>query len=94
MARGSKLAGFGLAWLIMMACYAVELAIIGPMSHSPSFFSLFVPPWVIAILAAIGFIAAGRTRTAVGIAIGLGTVFAACVVLFLLLVSALSHNFR
>ena len=36
----------------------------------------------------------GATRTAIGIAIGLATVLVVCVVLFFLLVSALSHNFR
>ena len=92
--RGSKLAGFGLAWLVMIVCYGAELLIVAPLSHSPDFLSLFVPPWVVAILMAIAFMAAGRTRTAVGIAIGLVTVLVACVVLFLLLVSALSHNFR
>jgi len=51
-------------------------------------------PWIAAILLAIAFTATGRTRTAVGIAIGLATVLVVCVVLFFLLVSALSHNFR
>lgn len=92
--RGSKLVGFGLAWLVMIAGYGAEILIVAPMSHSPPFLPLFSAPWIAAILLAIAFIATGRTRTAIGIAIGLATVLVACVVLFMLLVSQLSHNFR
>ena len=92
--RGSKLVGFGLAWLVMIACCGAEVLIVAPLSHSPSFLPLFSLPWILAILLAIAFVATGRTRTAIGIAIGLATVLLACVVLFMLLVSQLSHNFR
>ena len=92
--RGSKLAGFGLAWLVMVAGYAAEMFAVSGLEHSPPFVPLFLVPWVVASLVAIAFIATGRTRTAVGIAIGLGTVLVACVVLFMLLVSLLSNNFR
>jgi hypothetical protein len=92
--RGSKRLGFALAWLVMIACYAAEFLIITPMARSPSFLPLFSIPWIAAVLLAIAFVATNRTRTAVGIAIGLATVLVACVALFLLLVSLLSHNFR
>jgi hypothetical protein len=92
--RGSMLVGFGLAWLVMIACYAAEFFVIDTMTHSPSFLPLFSLPWIVAILLAIAFIATGRTRTAAGIAIGLAAALVVCVVLFFLLVSALSHNFR
>ena len=92
--RGSKLLGFGLAWFAMIVGYGAELLIVAPLSHSPSFLPLFSVPWIAAILLAIACVATGRTRTAVGIAIGLVTVLIACVALFMLLVSQLSHNFR
>lgn len=92
--RGSKLAGFALAWLVMIAGYGLETLIVAPLAHSPPFVPLFSIPWVAAILLAIAFVATGRTRTAVGIGIGLATVLAVCVGLFVLLVSELSHNFR
>ena len=92
--RGSKIVGFGLAWLVMIAGYVAEFFIVDAMAHSPSFLPLFSLPWIAAILIAIAFIATGRTRTAIGIAIGLATVLVVCVVLFFLLISALSHNFR
>ena len=92
--RGSKLLGFGLAWLIMIAGYGAELLVVDALAHTPSFLPLFSLPWIAAILLAITFVAAGRTRTAVGIAIGLSTVLVVCAVLFMLLVSQLSHNFR
>ena len=92
--RGSKWLGFGLAWLVMVAGYVVEVLTIDLLPQPPSFLPLFSVPWIAAILLAIAFIATGRTRTAAGIAIGLGTVLVACVALFMLLVSQLSHNFR
>jgi hypothetical protein len=92
--RGSKLLGFGLAWFVMITGYGAELLIVAPLSRSPSFLPLFSVPWIAAILLAIAFVATGRTRTAVGIAIGLVTVLVVCVALFVLLVSQLSHNFR
>lgn len=92
--RGSKLAGFGLAWLVMVAGYAAEMFAVSGLSHSPPFVPMFLLPWVAAILLAIAFIATGRTRTAIGIAIGLGTVLVVCVVLFMVLVSLLSNHFH
>jgi len=92
--RGSKLLGFGLAWFAMIAGYGAELLIVAPLPHSPPFLPLFSVPWIAAILLAIAFVATGRTRTAVGIAIGLVTVLVVCVALFMLLLSELSHNFR
>lgn len=92
--RGSKLLGFGLAWFAMIAGYGAELLIVAPLPHSPPFLPLFSVPWIAAILLAITFVATGRTRTAVGIAIGLVTVLVVCVALFMLLLSQLSHNFR
>jgi len=92
--RGSKLLGFGLAWFAMIAGYGAELLIVAPLSHSPPFLPLFSVPWIAAILLAIAFVATGRTRTAVGIAIWLVTVLVVCVALFMLLLSQLSHNFR
>ena len=92
--RGSKLLGFGLAWLVMIAGYAVEFFVVDALEHSPSFLPLFSLPWIAAILLAIAFIATGRTRTAAGIAIGLAAALVVCVALFMLLVSQLSHNFR
>jgi hypothetical protein len=92
--RGSKLLGFALAWFVMITGYGAELLIVAPLSRSPSFLPLFSVPWIAAILLAIAFVATGRTRTAVGIAIGLVTVLVVCVALFVLLVSQLSHNFR
>jgi hypothetical protein len=92
--RGSKPLGFGLAWLIMIGSCVVEVLTIDLLPQPPSFLPLFSAPWIVAILLAIAFVATGRTRTAVGIAIGLATVLVACVALFMLLVSQLSHNFR
>ena len=92
--RGSKLLGFGLAWLVMIAGYAVEFFVVDALAHTPSFLPLFSLPWIAAILLAIAFMAAGRTRTAAGIAIGLAAVLVVCVALFMLLVGQLSHNFR
>jgi hypothetical protein len=91
--RGSRLLGFGLAWLVMIASYVIEIFTVDLLPQPPVFVPLFSAPWVLAILLAIAFMATGRTRTAVGIAIGLATVLVVCVVLFMLLVSALSHNF-
>lgn len=93
-ARGSKLVGFGLAWLVIVAGYVAEMLIVEALPHSPSFFALFLPPLIAAILLAIAFIATGRTRTALGIAIGFVTLLVVCIVLFMLLVSQISHNFR
>jgi len=92
--RGSRLLGFGLAWLVMIASCVAEMFAIDLLPQPPSFLPLFSAPWILAILLAIAFSATGRTRTAAGIAIGLATVLVACVVLFMLLVSQLSHNFR
>jgi branched-subunit amino acid transport protein len=92
--RGSKWLGFGLAWLVMIACCIGEVLIVDLLPQPRSFLPLFSVPWVLAILVAIAFVAAGRTRTAVGIVIGLATVLVACVALFMLLVGQLSHNFR
>lgn len=92
--RGSKWLGFGLAWLLMIGCYVGEVFIVDLLPQPPLFLPLFSVPWVAAILLAIALVAAGRTRTAVGIGIGLATVLVACVALFMLLVSQLSHNFR
>ncbi len=92
--RGSKWLGFGLAWLIMIACYVGEVLVVDFLPQPPQFVPLFSAPWIIAILLAIALVATGRTRTAMGIGIGLATVLVACVVLFMLLVSQLSHNFR
>jgi hypothetical protein len=92
--RGSKLLGFAIAWLLMIALYVVEVFTVDLLPQPPMFLPLFSVPWFAAILLAIAFVATGRTRTAGGIAIGLVTVLVACVVLFMLLVGALSHNFR
>ena len=92
--RGSKLLGFGIAWLLMIASYVAEVFTVDLLPQPPSFLPLFSVPWIVAILLAIAFVATGRTRTAAGIAIGLATVLVACVVLFMLLVSQISHNFR
>ena len=92
--RGSRLLGFGLAWLVMIGSYVAEVLTVDLLPQPPVFLPLFSAPWIVAILLAIAFVATGRTRTAVGIAIGLATVLVACVVLFMLLVSQLSHNFR
>ena len=92
--RGSKWLGFGLAWLIVIACYVGEVLVVDLLPQPPLFLPLFSVPWIVAILLAIAFVATGRTRTAVGIGIGLATVLVACVALFMLLVSQLSHNFR
>lgn len=92
--RGSVLLGFGLAWLTMIAGYVVLVGLSSLGRGQASFLTGFSMPWVIAILLIIWLVATRRTRTAAGVAIGLGTVLVIGVVLLLLLVQGISNNFR
>jgi hypothetical protein len=78
----------------MISICVAEVLTIDLLPQPPLFLPLFSFPWIVAILLAIAFVATGRTRTALGIAIGLCAVLVVCVVLFMLLVSQLSNNFR
>jgi uncharacterized membrane protein YphA (DoxX/SURF4 family) len=92
--RGSVLLGVGLAWLTMIAGYGLLIGV-SSFAATRSAFSLgYSIPWVIAVLLIIWLVATRRTRTAIGVAIGLVTVFVACVVLFVLLAQGISNNFR
>jgi uncharacterized membrane protein len=92
--RGSIALGFGLAWLAMIAGYVVLFVLSAALPRGGSVFSIFLMPWVAAILLIIWLVATRRTRTALGVAVGLGTVLVVCVGLFMLLVSELSDNFH
>ena len=92
--RGSIALGFGLAWLTMIAGYVLLVALSSIGRGQTSFLPSFSMPWIVAILLIIWLVATRRTRTAVGVAIGLGTALVACVGLFLLIVQGLSNNFH
>ncbi len=93
--RGSMPLGFVLAWVVMIVGYAAIVTgwdvLLGP---EGSALTLMAMPWVASILLIIWLIAKGRSRTAGGVAIGLATFGAIGIVLFVLLVQQLSHNFR
>jgi hypothetical protein len=92
--RGSVALGFGLAWLTMIAGYALLAGVASFGRGGTSFLSTFSMPWVVSILLIIWLVATHRARTALGVAIGLGSVLVICVGLFALLVNELSHNFH
>jgi hypothetical protein len=91
--RGSLALGFGLAWLTIIAGYGALIALSDAM-RGRDFLSILAMPWIVAILLIIWLVATRRTRIALGVAIGLGIALVVCAVLFMLLVSELSHNFR
>jgi len=92
--RGSVILGFGLAWLTVIATYGLFLALSGFGGGHASPASSISAPWVVAILLIIWLVATKRTRTALGVAIGLVTVLVVCVGLFLVLAQMISNNFR
>ncbi len=90
--RGSLALGFGLAWLTMIACYAALFVGLDALHGASSFLSIFAMPWIAAILLIIWLVATRRTRTALGVAIGLATVLVVCAGLFMLIASELSRH--
>jgi len=92
--RGSIALGFGLAWLTMIAGYLGLVGLSSLGRGQTAFLPAFSTPWVVAILLIIWLVATRRTRTAIGVAIGLGTVLVAGVGLFLLIVQGISNNFH
>jgi hypothetical protein len=92
--RGSVALGFGLAWLTMIVGYVLLVGVASFGRGQTSFLSTFSMPWVVSILLMIWLIATRRTRTALGVAIGLGTMLVVGAVLFMLIVQGLSNNFR
>lgn len=94
--RGSLMLGFGLAWAAIIAGYAMIVALSGSLARAggESWLMLYLLPWIGSVLLMIGFIATGRSRTALGIAIGLGTVLVIGIVLFVIIVGQITHNFR
>lgn len=92
--RGSVLLGFGLAWLTMIAGYVMLVGVSSLGRGQTSFLSGFSMPWVIAILLIIWLVATRRTRTAAGVAIGLGTVLVIGIGLLVLIAQGISNNFH
>ena len=92
--RGSIALGFGLAWITVIAGYVALVGLSSLGRGATSFVPAISTPWVVAIRLMIWLVATRRTRTALGVAIGLGAALVVCAGLFLLIVQGISNNFR
>jgi hypothetical protein len=94
--RGSLALGIGLAWAALVAGYAIIIALSSSLARAggESWLTLYLMPWIAAVLLLIAFVGTGRSRTAIGMAIGLGSVLVIGIVLFFLIVAQLTNNFR
>jgi hypothetical protein len=92
--RGSLWLGFGLAWLVVIVGNIVAFTLVGASGGSESALALLALPWLAAIGLIVWLAAKGKPRTAVGVAIGLGTIVAIAVLLVAACFSLLANNFR
>lgn len=88
-ARGSRWAGFGLFWLVIVGGGFVTMLLVRPLSsllgiYGPVYLLGTAAPWLAALALGIGYASKGKTRTAQGLLFG----FLSLVGLALLFVAA------
>ena len=91
---GSIWLGFGLAWLVVVGGPLVAAVLIGASSGGESALTLLALPWLGAIGLFIGYLAKGRPRTAIGLAIGVGTILAIALLLVAACFSLFATSFH
>jgi hypothetical protein len=81
--RGSLGLGIGLAWAMLIGGYIVSALLANAFlnNNEYAFAAFMLLPWIGEIALIVWFAVHGRSRTAVGVAIGIGTILAAALLL-------------
>jgi hypothetical protein len=77
--RGLLGAGVGFAWAVVVGGYIVCLTLVagsGGLMNGSGFVGALLLPWLAVIALAVFFAVRGRSRTAIGIVIGIASIFA------------------
>jgi hypothetical protein len=78
---GSLWAGIGLAWLIVLAGHAITVGLASTLQATSALFILLPSPEIACVVAAIVLLIRGRTRTGLGIFLGLASIVAVALLL-------------